>query len=142
MVKMIVMCCVLFSFSNICVSQDKDENVVRSLLQSQAQQWNAGNVKQFMSTYWNNDSLMFIGKNGITYGWQKTMDNYIKGYPDTTSMGKLNFDLLSVKKISVEYFFVVGKWHLRRTIGDLAGSFTLLVKKIKGRWLIVADHSS
>ena len=142
MVKVIVLFSILFCFSSVCVSQDKDENVVRSLLQSQAQQWNAGNVKQFMSTYWNNDSLMFIGKNGITYGWQKTMDNYIKGYPDTTSMGKLNFDLLSVKKISVEYFFVVGKWHLRRTIGDLAGSFTLLVKKIKGRWLIVADHSS
>ena len=142
MVKMIVMCCVLFSFSNICVSQDKDENIVRNLLQSQAQQWNAGNIKQFMSTYWNNDSLMFIGKNGITYGWQNTMDNYVKGYPDTTSMGKLNFDLLSVKRISLEYFFVVGKWHLRRTIGDLAGSFTLLVKKIKGRWSIVADHSS
>ena len=142
MVKVIVLFSILFCFSTVCVSQDKDENVVRSLLQSQAQQWNAGNIKQFMSTYWNNDSLMFIGKNGITYGWQKTMDNYIKGYPDTTSMGKLNFDLLSVKKISVEYFFVVGKWHLRRTIGDLAGSFTLLVKKIKGKWLIVADHSS
>ena len=142
MVKMIVLCCILFSFSTVCFSQDRDENIVRDLLQSQAQQWNAGNIKQFMSTYWNNDSLMFIGKNGITYGWQKTMDNYIKGYPDTTSMGKLNFDLLSVKRISVEYFFVVGKWHLRRTIGDLAGSFTLLVKKIKGRWSIVADHSS
>ena len=142
MVKVIVLFSILFCFSTVCVSQDKDEKVVRSLLQSQAQQWNAGNVKQFMSTYWNNDSLMFIGKNSITYGWQKTMNNYIKGYPDTTSMGKLNFDLLSVKKISVEYFFVVGKWHLRRTIGDLAGSFTLLVKKIKGKWLIVADHSS
>jgi hypothetical protein len=37
---------------------------------------------------------MFIGKSGITYGWQKTLDNYKKGYPDKEAMGKLHFTLL------------------------------------------------
>ena len=37
---------------------------------------------------------------------------------------------------------VVGKWHLQRTAGDLQGIFTLLLKKINGKWLIAADHSS
>jgi ketosteroid isomerase-like protein len=37
---------------------------------------------------------------------------------------------------------VIGKWHLKREAGDLSGHFTLLWKKIKGQWLIVADHSS
>jgi ketosteroid isomerase-like protein len=85
---------------------------------------------------------MFIGKSGIIYGWQKTLDNYKKGYPDKKAMGKLNFTLLEMKALSPEYYFVIGKWHLQRTIGDLQGIFTLLFKKINGEWLIIADHSS
>ncbi len=32
-----------------------------------------------------------------------------KNYPDTAAMGKLDFNLLSVKNLSPQYFFVVGK---------------------------------
>lgn len=124
------------------VAQSKDEVMVRTVLETQRQAWNEGNVEKFMEGYWKNDSLMFIGKSGVTYGWQKTLDNYKKGYPDTAAMGKLKFDILEVKRLSVMYFFVVGKWHLTRSIGNVEGHFTLLFKKIKNTWVIVADHSS
>ncbi len=104
--------------------------------------WNSGNLNEFMQTYWNNDSLIFIGKNAVTYGWQNTLNKYKKGYPDTASMGKLDFNILQVKKLSPLYFSVVGKWFLTRSIGNVGGHFTLLFKKIKGIWLIVSDHSS
>jgi hypothetical protein len=57
-------------------------------------------------------------------------------------MGKLDFNIISVKRLSEIYFFVVGKWHLERSIGDVGGHFTLLFKKVKAKWVIVADHSS
>jgi len=123
-------------------AQSKDEMAVRNLLVEQTKEWNNGNIAAFMETYWKSDSLMFIGKSGVTYGWQKTMDNYKRNYPDTVTMGKLKFELLEVKRLSKMYFFVVGKWHLTRSIGDIGGAFTLLFRKIKNRWLIVADHSS
>jgi ketosteroid isomerase-like protein len=123
-------------------AQDKDETAVRNLLAEQTKEWNNGNIPAFMETYWKSDSLMFIGKSGVTYGWQKTMDNYKKNYPDAAAMGKLNFDLVEVKKISGTYFFVVGKWHLTRIIGDIGGTFTLLFRKINNAWVIIADHSS
>lgn len=123
-------------------SQSKDETAIRQILQTQQNAWNTGQLPQFMNGYWPNDSLMFIGKSGITYGYQKTLDNYIKGYPDTAAMGKLHFDILEMKNLSPEYYFVVGKWFLKRSIGDIGGHFTLLFRKIKGQWLIVADHSS
>ena len=85
---------------------------------------------------------MFIGKSGITYGFTNTLNNYKKNYSDTTQMGKLAFDLVKVQRISPEYYFVVGKWHLKRSIGDLSGHYTLLFRKINGEWVIVADHSS
>ncbi len=83
-----------------------------------------------------------FGKSGVTRGWQPTLENYKKGYPDTAAMGKLSFDIITVKNLSPEYFYVVGKWMLKRSIGDLSGHYNLLLRKIKGRWVIVADHSS
>ena len=142
MKKVIYLLFLTFGFVNTISAQSKDEQIIRTLIEEQRLAWNTGDKEKFMQTYWQSDSLMFIGKSGVTYGWQKTLDNYKKGYPDTAAMGKLDFDLLEVKRLSVLYFFVVGKWHLTRSIGDVGGHFTLLFKKIKNKWVIIADHSS
>lgn len=131
----------VLSFTSVS-AQSKDEITIRTLIEEQRLAWNTGDKEKFMQPYWQSDSLMFIGKSGVTYGWQNTLENYKKGYPDTAAMGKLKFDLLEVKRLSVMYFFVVGKWHLTRSIGDVGGHFTLLFKKVKNKWVIVADHSS
>ena len=128
--------------STAVFSQSKEENSIRRLMAAQTQSWNRGDIEGFMQTYWKNDSLMFIGKTGVHFGWRETLNNYKKGYPDTTAMGKLSFDLITVKKLSSEYYYVVGKWTLKRTIGDLSGHYDLLFKKINGKWFIIADHSS
>jgi ketosteroid isomerase-like protein len=123
-------------------AQSKDESLIRDAMSEQLRAWNAGDIDAFMGTYWQSDSLMFIGKSGVTYGWLNTLKNYKKSYPDTTAMGKLNFDIIQVKRLSAIYFYVVGGWRLTRSIGNLAGHFTLLFRKVKNRWLIIADHSS
>lgn len=123
-------------------AQTGDEAKIRGILAAQTAAWNRGDVDAFMQGYWKSDSLMFIGKSGVTRGWQKTLENYKKGYPDTAAMGKLAFDLIAVKRLSPDYFFVVGKWTLRRSIGDVSGHYNLLFQKRRGQWVIVADHSS
>lgn len=123
-------------------SQSSEEAAIRRLLTLQTEAWNRGNIDAFMQTYWKSDSLMFIGSKGVVRGWQQTLDNYKKGYPDTAAMGKLSFNIIQVKPVSREYAFVVGKWMLQRTIGNLSGHYTLVLRKIKGEWKIVADHSS
>ncbi len=132
---------IIFSF-NLSFAQSADETNIRQILSNQVKAWNAGNVEDFMKGYWQNDSLLFVGKSGVTYGWQNTLDNYKKRYPDTTAMGTLTFNLLKLKSLSAGYYFVVGKWHLQRTIGNLEGYFTLLFRKIKDNWFIIVDHSS
>ncbi len=124
------------------VAQNKDEQAVRQLLNNQLAGWNNGDIESYMKGYWNSDSLVFIGKNGPKYGYKTTLENYKKSYPDTSAMGKLSFDLLEIKRLSTIYFSIIGKWHLQRTVGDLQGYFTLLIKQIKGRWVIIMDHSS
>jgi len=123
-------------------AQDKNEKDIRELMMEQSDAWNRGDLVKFMDGYWENDSLMFVGKSGVTYGWQNTLKNYQKGYPDTASMGTLEFTLINLKKLSRKYYYVTGKWHLKRSIGDIGGHFTLLFEKIRGRWTIIVDHSS
>lgn len=131
----------LFPFS-LVNAQSKEEINIRKTLNEQTTAWNRGDIDGFMKGYWEDDSLMFIGKSGVTYGWENTLKNYKKNYPDTASMGKLIFTLIQVKKLSTEYFHVTGKWFLKRSIGDIGGHFTLLFRKIKNKWVIISDHSS
>ncbi|MFY7898561.1 MAG: YybH family protein [Chitinophagaceae bacterium] len=123
-------------------AQNKDETSIKTMLKEQENAWNKGNINAFMHGYWENDSLLFIGKSGPKYGYKTTLENYKKSYPDTVQMGKLTTTILSMQKLSIDYYFVVGKWYLKRTVGDAGGHYTLLLRKIKGKWVIVADHSS
>ncbi len=129
-------------WSSTGITQDRNARAILDLLDTQTAAWNKGDLQGFMKGYWENDSLRFIGKSGITYGWSNTLANYKRGYPDTAAMGKLNFTILVVKKLSPRYYEVVGKWYLKRSIGDASGHYTLLLRKIKGSWVIVSDHSS
>ncbi|HRH61457.1 MAG TPA: DUF4440 domain-containing protein [Chitinophagaceae bacterium] len=124
------------------MAQGSDEAAVRRLMDEQVTAWNSGDIDAFMQGYWKSDSLLFVGGKGPTYGWQTTLDGYKKRYPDTATMGKLDFGIMQTKQLSAEYFFVLGKWHLARSIGDAGGFFTLLFRKINDKWVIVADHTS
>ena len=138
--KKMILIILLFCASIAGFAQDK--SAILKVMTDQQTAWNGGDIEGFMQGYWKSDSLMFIGKSGVTRGWQKTLENYKKGYPDTAAMGKLSFDILSVQQLSPESCFVVGKWMLKRSIGDVSGHYTLLLRKMKGQWVIVADHSS
>jgi len=140
MKSLFIGCYLILSFYTF--SQSKDETEVRNILAKQNAAWNRGDVDAFMIGYWENDSLMFIGKSGITYGYKNTLGNYKKNYPDTVAMGKLTFTLIHLKQLSPDYFHVTGKYYLTRTIGDASGHFTLMFRKINGKWVIISDHSS
>lgn len=140
MKSILIGCLIIFSVSSFC--QTKDETEVRNVLAKQNAAWSRGDVESFMVGYWENDSLMFIGKSGVTYGYKNTLANYKKNYPDTATMGKLTFTLIQLKPLSPEYFHVTGKYYLTRTIGDASGHFTLVFRKMNGRWVIISDHSS
>jgi ketosteroid isomerase-like protein len=131
----------LLSFLTL-YAQNKDEQTIRSILAEQTIQWNNGNIDAFMKGYWNSDSLLFVGKSGATYGYNRTLQNYKKNYPDAANMGKLAFTILKVQQVAADCYFVLGKWALTRTVGDVSGHYTLLFKKINGQWVIIVDHSS
>lgn len=115
---------------------------ITDMMLQQAKDWSNGNIEAFMHGYQKSDSLRFIGSRGITYGWQQTLDNYKKGYPDKEHTGTLTFDLLDFDRLAENVYLVIGKYHLERSIGNADGIFSVILKKIDGEWKIIADHSS
>lgn len=135
---------ILFCFvaSNLMAQTTHDRTAILKVLEEQRQGWNKGDMDAYMQGYWKSDSLLFVGKSGPTYGWQKTLDNYKKGYPDKSAMGFLTFGIKKVEFLSKDRAFVLGSWNLKREKDEPKGYFTLLLRKINGQWKVVADHSS
>jgi len=129
-------------FTTNTFAQSGDELAIRQTLHDQIEAWNRGNIDDFMKAYWESDSLTFISRDGITRGYNATLNRYKKNYSDTAKMGKLSYTLLSIKRLSPEYYFIIGQWNLKRSVGDIGGLYTLLFRKIKSKWVIITDHTS
>jgi len=130
---------VALSASSVAEAQ---EDEIRKLLSAQQDCWNSGDLECFMQGYLQSDDLVFVGSNGPKYGWQVTLNNYKKSYPDKDAMGTLTFDLLKFQPVGKKHYLVIGKWVLTRKSDAPQGHFSLLFEKIKGEWKIIADHSS
>ena len=135
---------VLLFFSGMAQAQSyqADTSAIRALLQRQQDDWNRGDIAAFMTGYWKSDSLTFTGSAGITYGWNRTYENYLRRYDSREKMGQLRFTLLELRPLGKDHFEVIGKWHLQRSIGDVGGHFTLLLRRFPEGWKIIADHTS
>ena len=119
----------------------QSKKAIVDVMNKQLVAWNQGDLAGFMQGYWKSDSLMFVSSKP-TYGWQATLDNYKRGYPDKAAMGILSFDIKKVNLIDATNAFVFGAWHLKREKDNPGGYFTLFFKKIKGEWKVVVDHTS
>jgi hypothetical protein len=70
------------------------------------------------------------------------LKGYQKGYPTKEAMGTLKFDIIEMRQWDRKTLQVIGKFTLIRESDTPTGHFTLLLRKIKGKWVIVSDHSS
>jgi ketosteroid isomerase-like protein len=123
----------------------KDQDVadsIEAVLRLQAEAWNAGQIDRFMEHYWKSEELTFSASGQTTRGWQNTLDRYRQRYPTVEKMGRLTFDHLEIQLLGDTAALVLGQWHLARETDSLDGNFSLIVRNMDGRWLIVHDHTS
>ena len=145
--RIVLFVMVSFLFASIgCNTQKKlpkeDVNaIILSTMAAQEKAWNEGDLTKFMEGYWKDEDLSFVGSR-LTKGWQTTLDNYKKSYPNKDAMGTLTFDIMQVKEMTPEVYHVIGKYNLVIGENTPSGMFSLVWKRINGKWLIVADHSS
>ena len=117
---------------------------INDLMCEQEESWNKGNIEDFMKKYWKNDSLIFIGKSRINYGWNKTTSNYKKSYPSRNSMGLLHFNNIKCLPINDTTHIISGQWNISRldSSKNIGGYYSLMWIKKEDGWRIVYDHTS
>jgi beta-aspartyl-peptidase (threonine type) len=117
---------------------------VRAVLDAQVTAWNRGDLDEFMAGYWKDDRLTFFSGDAITRGWKKTYDRYRQRYQaDGKEMGRLEFRDIEIDPIGTEAALARGRWQLTMSDGKTpSGLFTLLFRRIDGKWRIVHDHTS
>ncbi len=118
-------------------------DAIAATMATQQKKWNSGDIDGFMESYWKSDSLKFVSKKGVTYGWENTRANYHKSYPDKARMGILEFTIKSHELVDDNNVITIGQWQLHYPEAPTVGGyFTLWWKKMDGEWLIVMDHTS
>jgi len=114
---------------------------IRLVMEQQELAWNKHDLEGFMAGYWKSDALKFYGSNGLTLGWENTLNNYKKNYPTQAESGTLRFVINDISHIEGNNYWVMGEYHLERQIGNANGVFIIIFKKIQGEWKIIADMS-
>jgi len=136
----------LFSCSRTNILSDtqiqSDKAEITSAMKIQEVDWNKGDIDAFMESYWKSPDLSFISTRGPTYGWEQTKKNYKIGYPTRDDMGTLKFDIIRLDPISSDAYYMIGKFTLFRKNDEPSGHFTLLWRKVDGKWVIASDHTS
>ncbi len=141
--KKIILLLSIFTILISCNSttEKQDKEAIISLMKLQEEAWSKHDLEGFMKGYWKSDSLKFYGSSGLTFGWDKTLANYKRGYPTPDHSGSLKFKINDITKIEKESYYVMGEYHLTRKVGNANGVFMIIFKKINGEWKIVADTS-
>ena len=142
MKKIVLFICLITAFSTFSQNEEKDKKDIQKVLKQQRIAWSKNNIVEFMEGYWKSDSLKFYGANGVTKGWDATLEHYQKAYPTKDHTGTLSFRINDISKISDDAYYVLGEYHLKREVGNADGIFMIIFKKIDGEWKIIADTSS
>jgi ketosteroid isomerase-like protein len=121
---------------------DADRAAIDGVLKAQQAAWNRGDVDAFLVGYWQSPELTFSGSNGVSRGWDGVLARYKKNYPNRDAMGELNFSDLEFHFLGSDAALVLGKWHLKREMGDIGGVFSLVWQKFPEGWKIIHDHTS
>lgn len=119
-----------------------DIKAISEVMSASQAAWNSGDLETFMTSYARLDSIRFIGRRGVSYGYDTVLANYQAGYPDRSAMGRLEYIDLDITILAPDAALVVGQWRLYRDNDEPHGWYTLVFRKINGRWLMVHDHSS
>jgi beta-aspartyl-peptidase (threonine type) len=115
---------------------------IEKVFHAQQGSWNRGDVDAFMEHYWKSDDLTFSSGGKTTRGWQATLTRYKERYPTRDSMGRLTLSEFEITPLGDAAALVLGHWKLDRANEPIGGNFTLVLRKIDGRWVIVHDHTS
>jgi hypothetical protein len=141
-ISMLLMSALLILVTGCQKDHASVEAEVREVILQGEASWNEGSIENYMDTYWKSPALRFASGGKVTFGWQETLDGYLKRYPDRAAMGRLVFSDLDITVQSEDAALAFGAWRLEREHDQPYGLFTLQLHRFPEGWRIVHDHTS
>jgi uncharacterized protein (TIGR02246 family) len=141
--KRITLLFILFSFccAMDAMAQTSDEDMIREVIKRELETWNRGDIEGYVDLYAPVDSVRMLYNGGAVYGRENILAFYKKYWPKER-MGQLSFTDIRLERLSPEYYFTSGHFHVKFDDGKtIKGRFSGLMKKIEGRWYLYTDHS-
>lgn len=138
-----IICNILMAL--VCAASEQPPNSaaeIQSVLTTQQDAWNRGDIDAFMNGYARSASTVFVSEDEVGLGWETVRDRYRVKYSDRAKMGTLSFSEIEVTMLSSDAAVVLGRWKLKRAKDEPHGRFTLIFKRLPEGWLIVHDHTS
>ena len=119
-----------------------DHQQIRALFESSCAAWNRGDSDGYLSAYWHSDKVRWVSEGKVRSGFEAIAAGFKARFNSSEDMGRLEVADLDISLLSENDALVFGTWILTTTTARHHGVFTVHVKEIDGKWLIVSDHSS
>lgn len=135
------------SFLCACANPDQQAGdpttVVRTMLESSAEAWNAGELSGFIDDYANDPATSFMDGRRPQYGYDWIRSNYAPRFDPGASRDSLGFEGFAARRLGDNHILATARYVLHR--GDSvtsSGPFTLILELRHGEWKIIHDHTN
>jgi uncharacterized protein (TIGR02246 family) len=114
---------------------------IEAAMADSAAGWNTGDLDRFVAIY--ADDAVYVTTKGLVEGKAAIAARYRPGFANGGNVrGTLSFRMLGERKVDATHQLVFAQWSLASKMERESGMTTLLFERQRGRWRIVADHSS
>jgi len=126
------------------VAMAPDQAAVEAAMADSAAGWNAGDVDRFMAIYSDAPEASFVTADGLVRGKAAMLARYRQKYDfaDAAKRGVLSFKTLDWRPLGPGHALYIARYTLTYADGRTAsGPTSLVFRREKGGWKIIADHS-
>jgi uncharacterized protein (TIGR02246 family) len=121
-----------------------DINAINDLLAKLRDRWNARDLDGYLSLYWNSSQLLVVVGDNQVQGWQSLRDVYRDEYPDSKTMGAMQYSRIQVKFSKPDLALAKTSWSLinPKSNGDVLGNTTFNLQRFNDGWRVISAYSS
>lgn len=143
--KLLMACLLVLSAPAMARGVTTPQAAVEAAMTDSAAGWNAGDLARFMAIYSEAPDTSFVTKTGVLRGKAVMAERYRTKYDfaNAAKRGRLGFETLDFRLLDPAHALYIGRYTL--TAGDgsnQSGMTSLVFRKERGGWRIIADHSS
>lgn len=143
--KVLIACVLLFSAPAMARSIPATQVAVEAAMADSAEGWNSGDLAGFMAIYSDAPDTSFVTKTGVLRGKAVMAERYRTKYDfaNAAKRGVLGFATLDFRLLDPGHALYIGRYTLTAADGSVQSGMTSLVfRKERVGWRIIADHSS